>query len=75
MRQRQLYDLAHYVEVDRNGFYTLSTLNGLIRRQIGDVIDRNYRHARASIATVQATLWEIVTHSRDSMMAFESKYC
>lgn len=50
MRQRQLYDLAHYVEVDRNGFYTLSTLNGLIRRQIGDVIDRNYKHARASVA-------------------------
>lgn len=42
MRKRQLYGLTHFVEVDRNGFYMLSTLNGLIRRQIDDAIDRSY---------------------------------
>lgn len=49
MRKRQLYGLTHFVEVDRNGFYMLSTLNGLIRRQIDDAIDRSYKHGWAFV--------------------------
>lgn len=75
MRQRELYGLTHFVEVDRNGFYTLSTLNGLIRRQTGDAIGRSYKDGRAFVVDLQATLWETETYSKDSMIAFESKYC